>query len=338
MFHSRTSKLQSLQESQEDIWSQMDQSTTTLPTQDDASRCSFYAILPHQTILFRGGYVDGANSSSDDAAIYSIVSMIVFSSTTTCLRSKLMSMGVHLRVATQNKHFDTDSIDERKNFEVLYTESLIDASTATNGVSFGEGDAESVQSDLDVMKLVNNDKDQVRVEVKKRNQQRTLGKAGSVRLPPLFVYGDDDCATVYELLMNTYGLSVGLEESTASKSGSESVALDVPLLLCRSLGPCMHTTLRTLSFSSRRNCGYLNQMQTNIKRDTNSKAALELRGPILPCALRDMTCAVVNFMMIDNYAHDQSSTSTPHSMNMVISSTIISMARISPTWRALTSS
>ena len=67
MFHSWTSRLKSLQESQEDIWSQIDQSTT-LPTQDNAFRCSFYAILPHQTILFRGGYVDGANSSSDDAA------------------------------------------------------------------------------------------------------------------------------------------------------------------------------------------------------------------------------------------------------------------------------
>ena len=112
------------------MWSQMDQN-------DDVSRCSVYAILPHQTILFRGGYVDGANSSSDDAAIYSIVSMIVFSSTTTCLRSKLKTMGVHLRVATQNKHVGTV--------------------------------AESVQSDLDVMKLVNNDKEQVRVEVQKRN-------------------------------------------------------------------------------------------------------------------------------------------------------------------------
>ena len=96
------------------------------------------------------------------------------------------------------------------------------------------------------MKLVNNDKEQVRVEVKKRNQQRKLGIAGSVRLPPLFVYGDDDCATVYELLLNTYGLSVGLEETKASKSGSESVALDVPLLLCRSLGPCMNTTSRSV--------------------------------------------------------------------------------------------
>ena len=56
---------------------------------------------------------------------------------------------------------------------------------------------------------------------------------------------------------------------------------------------------------------------SNIQRDINSisKAALELRGPILPCALRDMTCAVVNFMMLDNYDQDQLSI-TPHNMNI----------------------
>ena len=117
----------------------MNQSTTTTPAQNDASRCSFYAILQHQTRLFRGGYVNGANSS---------------------VQSKL------------------------KSIVILYTESLLDATTTTNGVASGEGDTESVQSDLDVLKLVNNDKDQVRVKVKKRNQQRKLGKAGSVRSPP----------------------------------------------------------------------------------------------------------------------------------------------------------
>ena len=97
----------------------MNQSTTTTPAQDDASLCSFYAILQHQTILFRGGYVNGANSSSDDAK-YFIVPMIVFSSTTTCVQSKLKSMGVRLRVATQNKH--VYGIDERKDCDTIYKE------------------------------------------------------------------------------------------------------------------------------------------------------------------------------------------------------------------------
>ena len=57
--------------------------------------------------------------------------------------------------------------------------------------------------------------------------------------------------------------------------------------------------------------------RSNIQRDINSnaKAALELRGPILPCALREMTCAVVNFMMLDNYDQDELSI-TPHNMNL----------------------
>jgi hypothetical protein len=71
------------------------------------------------------------------------VPMIVFYSTTTCLRSKLKSIGVHLRVATQNKH--VNGIDERKDCEV-FTESLLDTTTTTNGVASGEGDAESVTS------------------------------------------------------------------------------------------------------------------------------------------------------------------------------------------------
>ena len=57
--------------------------------------------------------------------------------------------------------------------------------------------------------------------------------------------------------------------------------------------------------------------KSSIQKDINStvKASLELRGPILPCALREMTCAVVNFMMLDNHAQDQLST-TPHNMNI----------------------
>jgi hypothetical protein len=110
-------------------------------------------------------------------------------------------MGVHLRVATQNKHVDIDSIDDRKDCEVLFTESLLNASTTINGVASRESNAESVQSDLDVMKLVNNDKDQVRVEVKKRNQQRKVCKVGSVRLPSLSL-----TVTMIELLFRL-GLS-----------------------------------------------------------------------------------------------------------------------------------
>jgi hypothetical protein len=60
MFHSWASRLKRYEESHDDVWSQLDQTTTTTPTQENVSRCSFYA-KPHQTILSRGGYVNDAN-------------------------------------------------------------------------------------------------------------------------------------------------------------------------------------------------------------------------------------------------------------------------------------
>lgn len=64
----------------------------------------------------------------------------------------------------------------------------------------------------------------------------------------------------------------------------------------------MMWTLRTLSVSSRRDSGYMSQVMHNKKRQqepSSSKASLELRGPVLPCALRDMTCAMINAMLLD---------------------------------------
>mgnify|MGYP000356525254 CR=1 FL=1 len=111
--------------------------------------------------------------------------------------------------------------------------------------------------------------------------------------------------------MNTYGLSAVFQETEGGKTNAVAPIRDVPLLLCRSLASsCTHTTLRTLSLSSRRDCAYMNQAYGNstaggtIKKQqlssgATAKATLELRGPILPCALRDLTCAAVNLMLLD---------------------------------------
>lgn len=64
----------------------------------------------------------------------------------------------------------------------------------------------------------------------------------------------------------------------------------------------MMWTLRTLSVSSRRDNSYMNQVvqnKTMQQQPSSSKASLELRGPVLPCALRDMTCAMINAMLLD---------------------------------------
>ena len=350
--------------------------TTAIITNDEVSRCSFYIISSSQVILFRGGCVNrcstGSRSSSrDDCDDGTVVPMIVFSSTTLSFRSKLNSMGVTLRLYTPKSDDnvagnDMGNGDEgtNNNHHDVFSESLFNIDETSENLSSenGEGkggDMESVHAELIAIKRADDEKGKVTVEVKtrkKKKRQRMYNKlssssdgyitGGSDNHPdlqsPLFVYGIDDCAAVYELLLNTYGLSsiVNLDRQMGGrKTGIMSIdnttnsgyVVDVPLLLYRSLGSCLLFTLNTLGISSRQDCANMNQVgqqntmsgRTNAQKQQRptfaSKATIELRGPVLPCALRDMTCAMINVMLLDKYAQrdedDSSTTACDDSSN-----------------------
>jgi hypothetical protein len=352
---------------QNDVITTTTTTTTAIITNDEVSRCSFYIISSSQVILFRGGCVNrcsggrSRSSSKDDCdgGTVVVVPMIVFSSTTLSLRSKLNSMGVTLRLYTPKRD---DNVAGNDNHHV-FSESLFNIDetsenlSSENGEGIG-GDMESVHAELIAIKRADDEKGKVTVEVrtrKKKKRQGTYNKPSSSSdgyitggsdnhpdlLSPLFVYGIDDCAAVYELLLNTYGLSsiVNLGQMGGRKSGIMSIdnttnsgdVVDVPLLLYRSLGSCLLFTLRTLSISSRRDCANMNQVgqqntmsgRTNAQKQQrptfDSKATIELRGPVLPCALRDMTCAMINVMLLDKYAQrdedDSSTTACDDSSN-----------------------
>jgi hypothetical protein len=223
-------------EENKDVVTRRDEGATALPTQDETSRCSFYSISPRQVILFRGGCVDDVerNSTRSDEDGGRISPVIVFSSTTAYLRSRLRSMGVDMRLFARGKR---DKADEGY---ALFSESLFDAD-GENITSEG-GDAESVHAELDAIKRADDEKGKVIVEVKtKRRRRRKYGRSsggGSAELlSPLFVSGDEDCAAVYELLVNTCGLSDLVSETVKPRAnGSNGVATvpsDVPLLLSR---------------------------------------------------------------------------------------------------------
>jgi hypothetical protein len=206
-----------------------------LPTQDEASRCSFYSVSPDRVILFRGGRFD------DDADSH-MEPVIVFSSTTQHLRSRLKNMGVDLRLFGRSKRGEGARGGKNGNQSLLFSESLLDED-AENLIS-RDGDAESVHAELDAIKHADDDGGKVTVEVKTRRRRRRkcgkslTGDCGPVDLrSPLFVSGDDDCAAVYELLLNTWGLSdVGPETGksrTNTSNGVPTVPSDVPLLLTR---------------------------------------------------------------------------------------------------------
>jgi hypothetical protein len=343
---------------------QQQQKNNVTTMNDEISRCSFYIISSCQIILFRGGCVKRSSSSSstdDEKDCTVVVPMIIFSSTTLSLRSKLNSLGVTLRLFTPKKNKQQQQVnnDGGNNNHHVFSESLFNIDDISENISSenggGGGDMESVHAELIAIKRADDEKGKVTVEVKtrkKKKRQQKYNKSSSSSdvynggdgdsgnhpdlQSPLFVYGIDDCAAVYELLLNTYGLSsiVHLERQMGGrKTGMMSIdntttnsgdVVDVPLLLYRSLGSCLLFTLRTLSISSRRDCANMNQVgqqnttsgRTNAQKQQRptsfaSKATIELRGPVLPCALRDMTCAMINLMLLDKYAQrdeDESST------------------------------
>eukprot|EP00578_Thalassiosira_sp_NH16_P001258 CAMPEP_0181131948 /NCGR_PEP_ID=MMETSP1071-20121207/30732_1 /TAXON_ID=35127 /ORGANISM="Thalassiosira sp., Strain NH16" /LENGTH=319 /DNA_ID=CAMNT_0023218245 /DNA_START=78 /DNA_END=1037 /DNA_ORIENTATION=+ len=222
-------------------------------------------------------------------------------------------MGVELRLFVQS----TDDTDVKGPSHDIFSESLLNTE---NHNTTPERDAEYVHAELDEIKHADDGKGKVTVEVKKKKNRPKYNRERKTNLPPLFVYGDDDCSAVYELLVNTYGLSINLgPDQPRLNTATVKSSSDVPLIICRSLGPCMYTTLRTLSTSNRRDTGYANQLYTRassktVSQDneqhhhsaTNAKSFLELRGPVLPCAIRDLTCAMVDLMLMDKCKQDRS--------------------------------
>ena len=187
--------------------------------------------------------------------------VIVFSSTTSHLRARLRAMGVDLRLLSSprgGKHREgggTDAGGDGHNLHhALFSESLFgDSDDGDKATTEGGGDAVSVHAELDAIKRADDENGKVTVEVKtKRRRRRKYGKPpsgdGADLRSPLFVCGDDDCSAVYELLVNTCGLSVFGPEAAAAKlrtgttNGAAAVPSDVPLLLSRrvycSCHPC----------------------------------------------------------------------------------------------------
>jgi hypothetical protein len=181
--------------------------------------------------------------------------------------------------------------------EVEFSEDMLD--------SLPNAGAETVDKDtaldLKAMRAANQsgtDNRPTEVEVsQKRKSNDTYSKASAI--PPLYVSGDDDCDAVYELLLNTCGFSIN------GSYGSWHFHHDVPLLLCRSIGQCLNTVLRTLSVSARRDSVYWSQSSDQDVRGKQShESVVELYGPLLPCAVRDLMCASVNWMGLDQKLDD----------------------------------
>jgi hypothetical protein len=164
----------------------------------------------------------------------------------------------------------------------------------------------------------------VSVAIKAKNVAGPKVSLGTV--PPLYITGWDDCAAFFEVYLNLgttccIPLVRDLGKTVAGGKVDEGVALDmasgnnrsqkpaaqqhrecrlppdIPLLICRGVGPFVNSTMKTLTF--RRTVQYASS-SPGSHEDSHGYASLEVQGgPILPCAMMQLFRGLAQTMIAD---------------------------------------
>lgn len=273
---------------------------------DEVARTYFYLVLPSQTILFRCQvrYLREDDVEGEDTAC-TIHPVILLSSTTSGLRSELRHMGVSIYVLD----------DVSTGTGIPFDDSIFDIKPEELKQSKAEEDeARKVRDELEALRRAGAQGHTAGAEVSVSIGKKTGAMSHEAKskkddqiFRPLYVEGDDDCMAIYELLLNTRGRLFNSEDDN---DGADS---DVPLLLHRSLGPTRNALIGTLSETMRldENHDELKMMRDREVKTSDEAASddelsgkLQINGPILPCAVRDLMSASICHLLLDEMNGD----------------------------------
>ena len=234
------------------------------------ARTYFYAMAPGQTVLFRVGMTEPCNSSDKETSETEkprILPMVVLSSTSHSLRSKLRSMGAKLvYYHDRNVEFEEAVLERRKPEKVAQDET------------------EEVNQELEALRRAQAHGATAGADVSISTKTKAAQKSPR-SLPPLCLLGEDDCIAFFEYYVNTLGRSSNWFKGNG----------DVPLLLSRKVGHFVHASLQSLAVTSRREAN-----DPHDKSNDHHHAAIQLCGTILPCAMEDLLCTAASRMVQDN--------------------------------------
>jgi len=148
-------------------------------------------------------------------------------------------------------------------------------------------------------------------------------------VPPLYVIGFDDCAAFFGVYLNLSSsccvpFNTGAEKNADDRDKKNrgnnlnmtahwKLPDDVPLLVCRNIGPFLHSTMKSLTVR-----GNPHTLPTNVESNSTNTdspldnqqdyASLEIQGgPILPCAILDCFLGLTQLMQADQQLHPLSS-------------------------------
>eukprot|EP00566_Odontella_aurita_P015214 CAMPEP_0113565406 /NCGR_PEP_ID=MMETSP0015_2-20120614/22159_1 /TAXON_ID=2838 /ORGANISM="Odontella" /LENGTH=343 /DNA_ID=CAMNT_0000467599 /DNA_START=223 /DNA_END=1250 /DNA_ORIENTATION=+ /assembly_acc=CAM_ASM_000160 len=233
------------------------------------------------------------------------------------LRSALRSMGVRLFALDPGWDKDSNVSNDDANSEVReFCERRLDTLTKPAGLGEQEQkEAARAMKELEALRRVTVHGETVGAEIsvsvarstKKGPGPVDTGKPGVEKVfTPLCLQGDEDCMAFFELFLNSCGgtliFPAGLGQADLPPIS------DVPLLLSRMPGSYQHMSLRTLSVTKRIDDYHL-QLQRHKEHGADnghgageydaSQSYVDLVGPILPSAAREMHLTAASLLVID---------------------------------------
>lgn len=278
----------------------------------------FYACGKGHVILFGVGIQEATEGGNGDEAIR-LVPEILVSSSSIKTRDKLRAMGVRLTLLVNEEEdgdaeFREESVRQQPPPAAtsLSPPTATEATTPTNSKDTAAADDDDHDDDKDHAELAALRIAQVfgqtagaDVSVKPRGGSTRWTRSPRT-IPPLVVTGMDDCASFVEVYLNTMGQIC----STNSKS-STVLLKDVPRLMCRKLGPFLHSSMQSYRITKKK--------QTLDGSD--NLTSIDVQGLLLPCAVRDLVCAAVNGIIAKQGKHgsdgdegDGSSSDSSHNL------------------------
>lgn len=251
-----------------------------MSTSRDLIKTCFYCLAPGQVVLFRIATRQQEQNEGDTNETERLVPMVVLSSTCAWMRSKLVSMGATL-------YLENDKGEEQVFDESILNESADLAETLKEK----ETEHKELRQELEALRRAqaHGETTGAEISVSVRPSKRS-NKPRPQNLPPLYLLGQDDCNIFFELYLNTIS-----REEGSWRTGSGPV----PVLLSRGLGPFRHASLQSLRLvktNSRRRRGQGNGV---AQEDDSGKqhSFVDVRGPILPCAIQELVGAAAGRMM-----------------------------------------
>mmetsp|Transcript_7194 Transcript_7194/g.15692 ORF Transcript_7194/g.15692 Transcript_7194/m.15692 type:complete len:1058 (-) Transcript_7194:1645-4818(-) len=258
---------------------------------DGLARTYFYVVSPARTVLFRCKL----SSFETDNADMMIEPMVVISSTSAELRSKLREMNVTIHILHRDKSAEPNDAEG-----AVFHESVFEAKTESKLSKHEEDEAKKVHDELEALRRAtahgHTAGAEITVSMKKQKSKIEEEVKDDQICRPLYVKGDEDCTAFYEFLLNTKGKLDLTSVSSSPKS-------DVPLLIHREFGPTANCSLDTLSVVARRDDNYwgLKAMKEQESKTVHEAvhSSIQLEGPILPCAVRDLLHSSICRLMLD---------------------------------------